>query len=189
MIGSTKRTDGRARSGWLAGAIVLLFIAGPAQAQDTTLVRDGWIVGPLIGVPGVGRESAAEFFTLGVGGTRLVPNRPGADLAIGIVPRILSEGVVAMGARAGLALPLALTGDLFLIPSAGLSAVGGVGSGGGGGTGGIYGGAAAVIAAGSVGFRAGVTLHRYGQPDGNLWLVEVGLMHVPLPSRRRASPE
>jgi hypothetical protein len=157
------------------------------MAQDQVSARDGWIVGPLIGVPGVGSETFAEAATLGVGATRLVPNRPGVDLALGVVPRFLSDGAVVLGARVGVGLPLALTDDVFLVPSAGLSAVGGFGNGGAGGTGGFYGGAATVLAVGSVGFRAGVTWHRYGSGNGNLWLAELGLMHVPLPSAQRST--
>jgi hypothetical protein len=188
MIGSPERTAGRAGLRSLIACIIVLGCAAtPVSAQEDTSARDGWIVGPLVGVPGVGRESAAELFTLGVGGTRLVPNRPGVDLAIGFVPRVLSEGLIVLGARAGVALPLALTRDVFLVPSAGLSAVGGLGSGGGGGTGGLYGGAAAVVASGPIGFRAGITLHRFGEGSGNFWLAEIGIMHVPLPSLKRAS--
>jgi hypothetical protein len=189
MIGSVARTVGLGAPIRIAlGALALACAATRLSAQEGESRRDGWIVGPLVGVPGVGSEPFTQAFTLGVGGTRLVPNRPGADLAIGIVPRFLPEGAVVLGARAGVGIPLALTQDVFLVPSAGLSAAGGFGSGGGGGTGGVYGGAAAVIASGSLGFRAGITLHSFGGGNSMLWLMELGLMHVPLPSARRGSP-
>jgi hypothetical protein len=166
-------------------ALALACATTSVGAQETASIRDGWIVGPLVGVPGVGGEPFTEAITFGVGGTRLAPNNLGADLAIGLVPRFLADGVLVLGARAGVGIPLALTRDFFLVPSAGLSAVGGLGGGGGGGTGGVYAGGAAVLATGSVGFRAGVTFHKLGDANGSLWLMEFGIMHVPLPSPRR----
>jgi hypothetical protein len=188
-VASPWRSAVRASSSY---ALALACAAGRLSAQDTTSVhdatsdRDGWIVGPLVGVPGVGSEPFTEAFTLGFGATRLVPNRPGADLAIGLVPRFLTDGALLLGARAGVGLPLALTRDVFFVPSAGVSAVGGLASEGGGGTAGFYAGAAAVLATGSLGFRAGITLHRFGEGNGKLWLVEFGLMHVPSPTQQSA---
>ena len=48
---------------------------------------------------------------------------------------------------------------------------------------GWYWGAAAVVAPGSVGLRAGVTLHMpfVGVAASPVWLTEIGFMHVPLP--------
>ena len=43
-----------------------------------------------------------------------------------------------------------------------------------------------MLATGSLGFRAGITLHRFGEGNGKLWLVEFGLMHVPSPTRQSA---
>lgn len=186
MIGSLERTVASAAHRLALCALSLACTATSLTAQDEASRRDGWIVGPLLGVPGVGSEPFTQAFTLGVGGTRLVPDRPGADLAIGLVPRFLQDGALVLGARAGIGLPLALTRDVFFVPSAGLSAAGGVGSGGGGGTAGVYAGAAAVVASGALGFRAGITLHRFGEGNGTLWLMELGLMHVPLPSARGA---
>jgi hypothetical protein len=153
-----------------------------AKAQEPTpAVRDGWIVGGLVGVPGWETNVIPELFTIGVGATRLQPNRLGVDLALGTMPRAVAEGVVVLGARVGGAVPLALGRDAFLIPSVGLSGIGGVGGGGVGGAGGVYAGLATVVATGSLGFRAGVTGHRFNGFRGTVWLVELGLMHVPLP--------
>ena len=168
-------------------SIALLLVAadiGLARGQDTTLARrDGWIVGPLVGLPGAGSDYELSLVTLGVGVTRLSPNRPGLDFAVGTIPRIIPEGVLPIGARIGASIPLSLTPDAFLIPSAGLSAVGAAGSGGAAGTGGYYGGIAAVVARGKVGLRAGVTVH--GSPDADVavWLVEIGVMRVPVSPR------
>lgn len=153
-----------------------------AEAQDPTpAARNGWIVGGLLGVPGVEGEVAPELLTLGVGATRLQPNRLGLDLALGTMPRAMTEGVVVLGARVGGAMPIALGRDAFVIPSAGLSGIGGIGAGGGGGIGGYYWGLASVLAAGSTGFRAGASWHRMLGSGSAIWLLELGIMRVPLP--------
>jgi hypothetical protein len=163
-------------------AIASACIAAPARAQDTaSTVRCGWIVGALVGVPGAQGEVEPALFTLGVGATRLEPNRPGVDLAVGMLPRALEAGVIGIGARLGGGVPVALSRDAFVIPSAGLTAVGAVGAGGGGGMAGFYWGVATVLAAGSVGGRAGVTWHRPFGEGSSIYLIELGLMHVPLP--------
>lgn len=143
--------------------------------------RDGWIVGPLVGLPGAGSEAAYPLVTLGVGVTRLVPNRPGVDFAIGTAPYALAFGVIPVAARLGPSIPLALGRDAFLIPSAGLSAIAFAGDEVGPPALGWYWGAAAVVARGSVGLRAGVTWHQFPHSEPSPWLLEVGVMRVPVP--------
>jgi len=163
-------------------AVASAFIVVPARAQDTaSAVRNGWIVGALVGVPGADGEVEPALVTLGVGATRLVPNRPGLDLAVGVIPRALEAGVIGVGARVGASVPVGLGRDVFVIPSAGLSAVGAAGAGGAGGMAGVYWGAATVLAAGSVGGRVGVTWHRPFGEQSSIYLIELGLMRVPLP--------
>lgn len=166
--------------------VATLALAHPhsVDAQDSTAAqRDGWIVGPLVGLPGAGSQYDPEFVTLGVGVTRLVPNRPGLDFSVGTLPRALPEGLFPIGVRAGPSIPLALGPDVFFIPSAGLSAVGVLGSDAAGGVVGYYWGAATVVARGSVGVRAGITWHAPLYAQASVWLVEIGVMRVPLPRR------
>jgi hypothetical protein len=143
--------------------------------------RDGWIVGPLVGLPGAGSEAAYPLVTLGVGVTRLVPNRVGLDFAIGTVPRVMLDGLFPIAARIGPSIPLPIGRDAFFIPSGGLSAIGIAGAGGVGGVVGWYTGAAAVVAYKSVGLRAGATVHVLNGGMTPLWLAEIGVMSVPLP--------
>jgi len=161
-----------------------------APAEDSTTnarasatgQRDGWIVGPLVGLPGAGSEVAYALVTLGVGVTRLVPDRMGLDFAIGTAPRLIAYGVVPIAVRIGPSIPLAMGRDAFFIPSAGVSAIGVASAEDVGGDIGWYAGAAMVAAHGPVGFRAGVTVHEplfmFGSP---VWLAEVGIMSMPLP--------
>jgi hypothetical protein len=186
MIPLVRRTPAgrRARTLFLA-ALLVGGDVGLAHAQDTTTARrDGWIVGPLLGLPGLGSEYDPTFFTLGVGVTRLAPNRPGLDLAIGTIPRLIPEGVIPIGLRIGPSIPLSLSPDVFIIPSAGLSGVGAAGTAGAGAIGGFYWGAAAVVAQGPIGFRVGFTSHRVPDTDVSVWLVEIGVMHVPMPRHK-----
>ena len=159
-----------------------------ASAQDTTAaVRDGWLVGPLVGLPGSGSDYDLQFMTLGVSATRLAPSRAGMAVAVGTIPRAIVEGVVPVAVRIGPSIPIALSPDFFLIPSVGLSGVGGIATGGAiGGTGGYYWGAAAVTGRRSTGFHLGVTWHRPASgEDVTLWLVELGIMRMPSPRPHR----
>ncbi len=167
--------------GALPAALVAQAPPSPAPSADSTgAAPGGWLFGASVGVPGYEGEAVPELFTVGVHWTQLRPGRPGVDLAIGTMPRALAEGLVAVGARAGVALPLALARGAVLLPSAGVSLLGGVGAGGGGGTTGLNAGVAAVLGpAGGAGLRTGVTWHRFGEAGGGLWLVEVGVVRRP----------
>jgi len=199
-----RRTKGRtpassAARATLVAATLTVALRGPAHAQDSSAVahdsstivhassavqREGWIVGPLVGLPGAGSEAAYPLVTLGLGVTRLVPDEPGLDFSIGTAPYLLAFGVVPVAARLGASIPLSLGRDAFFIPSAGFSAVAVAGAGEDVGPPvvGWYWGGAAVLAHGSVGLRAGVTLHHsLAGNDSPVWLAEIGVMHVPLP--------
>jgi hypothetical protein len=157
-----------------------------ANAHDaTTARRNGWIVGPLVGLPGVRSKAVYPLVTLGVGVTRLVPDHVGVDFAIGTAPRLIAEGLVPIAVRIGPSIPLVLGPDAFFIPSAGLSAIGTASGEDFGGDVGWFAGAAAVVARGPLGFRAGVTVHGPLFAATPLWLAEIGIMSVPLPRRAR----
>jgi len=153
------------------------------EHDTATASRDGWMAGPLVGVPGAGTEAYYPLATLGYGATRLAPNRVGLDFAIGISPYVAAFGAIPVAARVGPSIPLPIGRDAFFIPSGGLSAVGIAGTGGAGGAVGWYAGAATVVAYKSVGLRAGATLHILNGSMTPLWLAELGIMHVPLARR------
>jgi hypothetical protein len=93
------------------------------------------------------------------------------------MPRLLAEGVVVVGVRAGVALPLAIGRDVLLLPSGGASLIGGAGGGGGAALAGFNAGIAAVVfGTSSVGLRTGVTWHRFEGANGTIWLLEVGFV-------------
>lgn len=142
----------------------------------------GWIIGTSLGIPGHDHEWIGELFTLGVTFTQAKPNRLVPDVSIGTMPYAVAFGVLPIGVRAGVALPIAALPHLLLIPSAGVSLVGVASPGGGGGAGGVNAGFAAMTYFDQVGIRAGVTLHNFGESDGGkYWLAEFGIVHVPLP--------
>ena len=170
--------------------VPLLASVADLSAQDVRSAEEscalscgGWLGGMSVGVPGYGREAAPELLTIGGNWTQLRDGRVGADFALGTMPRILGEGVLVLGARGGIALPLALAPGVLVLPSAGISAIGGAGAGGAGGIAGVNAGIAAVLfGANGAGLRTGVTWHRFGDADGAIWLWEVGFVRGP---RRR----
>lgn len=168
----------------LALGLILLGGGAPAGAQalpaDTlSQARDGWLIGGSVGLPGFGSEVAAEAFTIGVHWTRARPGRLGADFSLGTIPRTLAEGVLVLGLRGGVALPLLLAPGTWLLPSTGVSLIGGVGAGGGGGAIGYNGGiAAAAFGTGRTGLRIGITWHRFQDLQGTVWLVELGFVGI-----------
>jgi hypothetical protein len=173
------------RSRAVALGLLLAVGAGPVGAQDTlSQARSGWLIGASFGVPGYGSDAIPELFTIGIHWTQLRPGRLGADFSIGTIPRIVVEGVAVLGFRAGGTLPLALAPRLVVLPSAGVSLIGGVGPGGGGGAGGLNAGVATVLfGTSSTGLRTGVTWHRFEDTGGALWLFEVGAVGIPGRSR------
>ena len=168
-------------------AVPLLASPAPASAQNSppaegsaTSGPRGWLVGASVGVPIVDGAAIPDLFTIGINWTQLRPGRLGADFSLGTMPRALTGGVVAGGARGGVALPLALSRGVLVLPSAGISLLGAAGTGGGEGTTGFNAGLAAVIhGAGSAGLRTGVTWHSFGDAGGAVWLWEVGIVRVP----------
>lgn len=145
-------------------------------APDTMLLQRGvWMNGASIGLPAVGLEVGPELFTIGFHRTRVRSDHPGSDFSIGIMPRFLAEGLIAVGARAGLALPLALSSNAVLLPSAGVSFIGVTGIGGGNALAGLNAGVAALMLdEGMAGVRVGITWHRFRELT--VWLVEFGFM-------------
>jgi hypothetical protein len=112
------------------------------------------------------------------------PNRIGADLAIGTMPRAITEGVAVIGIRGNFGLPLELGRYVLFVPSAGISMLGAAGPGGGGAFVGVNGSLATVLwLSGALGARAGVSWHAFENSNGAVWLAEFGFV-VPTRARR-----
>ena len=155
----------------------------PPPAGDSLRAPRQWIAGGSVGVPGFGREPFPTMLTVGGHWTQLNIGRLGADFSVGIVPRAFIHGVLAVGARGGVALPVAVSPRMLLLPSGGVSLVGGVGTGGGAGATGFNTGITAVfLPADGAGVRTGITWHRCGDAREALWLLEFGIVRGP---RRR----
>lgn len=167
----------------LSAFVCTLFLGvANADAQrplaDSSTAARNWLVGASVGLPGYERAPVPELFTIGINATQMRPARLGADFAIGTMPRALAFGAAVLGARAGVVLPIAVTTDVLLLPSAGVSLVGGAGEGGGGALGGFNVGGAAVFWTGDVGFRSGITWHRFQDFRESIWLVEIGIVRA-----------
>ena len=159
-------------------ALLCPVVSSVAQSPVDSTSRSGrdWLIGVSAGIPGYDKQAAPELFTIGVNASQIKPGRLGADLSLGTMPRAFIEGVGVLGGRAGAVFPIAPTPDVLLLPSAGLSLVGGGGGDGGGAIGGFNAGLAAVIWSGDVGVRTGVTVHRFADLRGTVWLVEFGVV-------------
>lgn len=165
---------------WLAHTLILLSVSSTLGAQDSSRVRDGqWLNGFSVGVPGYGHEAVPALFTAGANFTHLRPSRLSGDFSFGTMPHALMEGVMVLGVRAGLAVPLALYPGVFILPSAGVSLVGVAGGGGGGAVAGVNSGLAAVFLGNNApGLRVGMTWHKFEETGGALWLLEIGIVRV-----------
>ena len=93
------------------------------------------------------------------------------------MPRALSHESIVLGSRLDAAVPIPLTSDLWLIPSAGGSVIGGGSSSGGGGAfAGVNAGVSAIVWSGRIGVRTNMTWHHFIDAPGAVWLAEIGLV-------------
>ena len=166
----------------VTGSCALLLIGSAtsvaAQEPDSPPASH-WMVGTSLGVPGTTQGMSLEFTTVGMSFTQMQPGRLGADISVGTMPRALAFGVLAGAMRGGLALPIETMPGVLVIPSAGVSFVGGVGAGGAGGTPGFNVGGATVFGTGNLGVRTGVTVHWFPELHTPVWLLELGVVHLP----------
>ena len=161
--------------------------SAPATTDSAKHAAEGWIYGASLGIPGYRSTPAAELFTFGVNFTQLRPGRLGADFSLGTIPSVAVAGIIPIGARAGVAFPLAAGPYLLVLPSAGVSTIIAMGPEGGAGVGGVNAGIATIAHAGPLGLRTGITWHGFANTSGAIWLVEIGFVGVPSesPNERR----
>lgn len=183
----------------LALAAILVPAAARAQAPDpsreappTPAPGGGWLVGASAGLPGSTGEASFTLATVGFTATRLHARRLGVDVGLALAPYTVTQGALGGLGRLGVALPLPLGAGAWVVPSAGVSGVGGASINGSDGTIGGHGALALVLgddgigdrggdrggdragARGGPAVRAGVTLHRFGA-GASLWHAELGL--------------
>ena len=163
-------------------AVMLLSTAtNRLAAQDSMIVRrGGWAVGGSLGMLGYGSQAAPlELTTVGVHFTQLRPGSIGADISLGTMPRAMVEGVVLLGVRVGVTVPVQVAPGVLLLPSAGATVIGAGGMETTGGAVGYNLGGAAVFGPGPIAFRTGLTRHQLQDLRGGFWLLEVGIVHLP----------
>ena len=161
---------------FLATLLALCASRARAQTPDSSPDRNehGTIMfGASIGMPAYGGQPIPQLFTVGVNATGTSSGHIVPDFSIGTMPRTLSEGLVVLGLRGGVALPLTLAPDFTLLPSAGISLIG---ASVGGGIAGVNAGVAGVVWTGAVGLRGGVTWHHFQNSSTGVWLIELGLV-------------
>lgn len=154
----------------------------PTATEQTVRAAPGkWLVGASLGVPGVGPEPSPALFTIGGNWTQLNVGRVGTDFSASVVPYGFIHAFMAVAARGGVALPLAVSSRMLLLPSGGMSVIGALGRPGGFGAIGYNAGMAAVFFPGKgAGVRTGITWHRFSDERTALWLLEVGFVRNPL---------
>ena len=153
---------------------------GSAPADGNASKLDGWLAGVSLGLPGYRSTTAPSLMTVAFNVSQLRPGHIGPDLSIGTMPSLLPEGAVPFFARAGFALPFEAAPSVLVLPSAGLTVVGVSGPDGSGAIPGLNVGLATVAYSGTVGLRTGITLHSFPGARGAIWLLEVGVVNVPL---------
>jgi hypothetical protein len=160
-----------------AAALLLAGVAPVATQGPEPTPRAGWVIGGALGAVGPEGLVYPMRVTVGAQWTQLRPGRLGADLAAGTAPNMILMGLV--WARAGATLPVALTPDVFLLPTAGVSGVGILLPGADPPAVGLNSGISAMAFVNrSLAVRTGVTAHRLLGVDGTVWLAEVGLMRT-----------
>lgn len=160
--------------------------APDAGMPDARPERRGWVVGGVVGLPNAGSGVEPLAFLVGVQGAWMAPGRPGADVALGVMPRALFEGAVVTTGRLGVTVGVPLGTDAMLLPAIGGSAVGLAGFGGGtANVGGYLGGSLVLLGEGRAALRMGATWHHLTGAGRGFWLFEIGLARAPRP---RAAP-
>lgn len=152
------------------GAALVCMITAPVQSQDSAAGGNPWLAAFSVGLPVVDGETSLMLFTIGANFTGMRPGVLSPDLGIGTMPYAVLFGLVPVGIRAGAALPMQATPDLFIVPSAGVSLLGSLGAFSGG-VRGINAGLALVTRTGT---RFGLTWHRFSETE-RVMLLEIGV--------------
>jgi hypothetical protein len=178
MLPSSRRVQA-GLSGALIIAVLITTRAGVARAQGSgPTVRDGWVAGALVGRIAIDDIPDAHATAIGFGATRFAPRRPGLDLAVVTIPILYRDGQIPLHARIGVAFPLGSGHAPVFVPTAGVDAAGALGESAGGWVG-YHLGARGLVATRRFGVQAGVSWVRAANAPNSLWIVELGLMHVP----------
>jgi hypothetical protein len=162
--------------------------AAQVSTRDSSVAPDSsashWLSGLTLSLPSENGQTSGEYVGIGYAGVMARPNRIGPDLSFVVFPRFIAWGALIGGARANVALPIALGRGALLIPSGGLSAIVSAGLGGAGFTPGANGTLsllfferAASTEKSAYGFRIAVSLHRFSGDDvPMLRVIELGLV-------------
>lgn len=187
--GAPANPSGEGRRVWkilrtAACGMMSLAVAIPARAQASDDTEENpWFVGSSLGLPWFADQRPVHFFTLSVHWTQVRASRPGVDLFVGTMPRVIAGGGnFPMLGRFGVTLPVALPEGLMLLPSVGVTLLAAGGTFGTEGSAGYNAGLAAMLpSTGRFRLRGGVSWHALGGSDFRVWLWELGVMRGPQP--------
>jgi hypothetical protein len=168
---------------WIDKTVLLvMMLAAPAtlfgQTADSVRTRAPfWASGMSVGIPGA-TGGSLNALTIGANSTRIGP-RPGFDLAVVTLPQAFAAGFIPRAVRAGVAKPIPVGPDAYIIPGIGGVIVGAMSSEDAAGTAGAYAGAAFMaFGKGRGGVRVAYNVHLVGL-TGIVWLAEVGFVMRP----------
>lgn len=168
------------------GTVCLAATPWNLEAQTATGSGSQWQRSISVGLPAIEGQTSLTSTIVGVQFTQIRPSRVGLDFSVGTMPYSLSVGTLSVGVRGGLALPLQLSESVMVVPSAGLSFIGGaaipeskVTTEGGRG----YNVGASLIAANKdgSGIRLSATRHQLQRTNIPICLAELGVL---LPQKR-----
>src|SRR5689334_1486917 len=172
--------------GMFAQLLMGVCLAARAGAQSTATQPDtvkpaarAWMSGFSLGLPGSSEGAIPQLFTVGASFTQVRPNHLGGDVSIGTMPYVAAYGLIPIGVRVGLALPVNPVPHVLLIPTGGVSFIGAWSPGGGGALAGVNAGGSAVFYTGQIGMKTSLTLHHFADTHEAVWLFEWGFVSVP----------
>ena len=153
---------------WIGGAVLVatLLASSPARSQDSASREAPWHTAVSFGLPTFNGELGWPLFTVGANFTRMANGVLSPDFSIGTVPLALSFGMLPIGMRGGLALPMRATSGMYVVPSAGFSMITAFGAT-------VTGVNAGIALVSNKGERVGITWHRFSEFE-TFMLIEVG---------------
>lgn len=163
---------------------LLPFSAAAQQEDPLPLTPSRWMLGGTVMMPSAAGGADVSLVALGLSAGTLRPNALGGDLAFVVLPRAVIAGVLVVGVRANLALPLVVGRNALLVPSAGVSLLGAAGAGGVGGLPGLNGTMAMIFFTRPLsdpgpahGLRIALAMHRFGRDgEGGVQMLEIGFV-------------
>jgi hypothetical protein len=177
----------------VSASLIASAIPGAVAAQtdagtDAAPAGTPWHVGVSVSVPGFRSEWLPIATGLTLSASSSAPGRPGFEVSGALLPVALAYGGVAGAVRTNVTFPWLPAPQLLVVPSVGVTGVGGFARNGAGGRAGVNAGGAIFLLASReprtrtspLDLRIGFSRHLLYEPGSSdtlrFWVLEVGLM-------------